>query len=376
MGPLPVSMNHMKYNLMIQDAFSRVVVEIPILDKSEAKSKLQNWMVQFMNVTNNTIKILRSDNGAEFKNNTLEQFLIRKGIVHEFAMPFEHHQNGKIERTNRTILEIARTILTASKLTITLWPWAFRHAAWIFNWTLHTDDHKTPFELLGNKKPSLEMLQVFGETSFIHDHNFKKDLLERVVIGYYLRITEDSKGWLFWIPGKKVNARSASVKFDKKLFYKPGTSHIQSIQVNNLFDKSMINEIDKQDKLITTISSTMNPDIVLPTTYRGAIHSDERDQWVAAINEELESMVEEDVFKSVELKQALAEVPHESILSPKWVFVKKPERYKARLVAQGFKQVHGINYDKTFAPTPTFNALQLLFSTTCLNNWQIKTFNV
>ncbi|MBW0468082.1 hypothetical protein O181_007797 [Austropuccinia psidii MF-1] len=221
-------------------------------------------------------------------------------------------------------------MLTASNLPITLWPWEFQHAMRIFNQNLHTDDDKTPFELLGNKKPFLKMLQVFGATSFIHNHNFKKDLSVREVIGYHLVIAEDPKGWLFWIPGKKVIARLVSVKFDEKLFYKPGTNYIKYIQVSNLFGKSMISKTDKQEELITTISSNMNPDIIFPTMYREAIHLNNRNQWIAAINEELESMVREDVFKSIELKQALAEVPHESILRTKWVFVKKPKRYKAQ----------------------------------------------
>ncbi|MBW0555671.1 hypothetical protein O181_095386 [Austropuccinia psidii MF-1] len=375
-GPFPVSLNQMKYVLMIQDVFSRVVVAIPILDKSEAKLKLQNWMIQFMNLTNNSIKILQSDNGAKFKNNVIDQFLISKGIIHELTMPYEHHQNGRIEQTNRTVSEMARTMLIASNLPSYLWPWAFRHAAWIYNCTLHTDNIKTPFELLGNWKPSLEMLRVFGATSFIHDDTFKKDLSARALTGYHLGIAEDSKGWLFWIPGRKSIARSASVRFDENAFYNTKHSDVRSIQISNLLDDSMIKEITRQDRLIATLSKETDPAIMLPTTYREAINSKDKDQWIGAIKDELKSMEEESVFEMVDLKQALAEVPHESILSTKWVFVKKPKRYKARFVAQGFKQIHGINYDKTFAPTPTFNALWLLFSTSCLKKWPIRTFDV
>ncbi|MBW0476963.1 hypothetical protein O181_016678 [Austropuccinia psidii MF-1] len=99
-GPLPVSINHMKYTLVIQDVFLSVVVAIPIMEKTDAKSKLQDWMTQFMNVINNTIRVLRSDNVEEFKNNNLEQFLESKGIIHEFPMPYEHHQNSRIKQTN------------------------------------------------------------------------------------------------------------------------------------------------------------------------------------------------------------------------------------------------------------------------------------
>ncbi|MBW0575212.1 hypothetical protein O181_114927 [Austropuccinia psidii MF-1] len=220
------------------------------------------------------------------------------------------------------------------------------------------------------------MLRIFGATSFIHDHTFKKDLSARAVTGYHLGITEDSKGWLFWIPGRKSIARSASVKFDETTFYDAKNSDVRSSQIGNLFDDSMIREINLQDKLIATILKETDPAIMLPTTYREEINSEDKDKWVGAIRDELKSMEEENVFEVVDLRAALAEVPHESILSTKWVFVKKPERYKARLVARGFRQIHGINYDETFAPTPTFNALRLLFLTSCLKKWLIRTFDV
>ncbi|MBW0476445.1 hypothetical protein O181_016160 [Austropuccinia psidii MF-1] len=124
------------------------------------------------------------------------------------------------------------------------------------------------------------------------------------------------------------------------------------------------------------MTTESDPGNVLPTTYRDAMSSPEKSEWLGAINKDLNSMDEEGVFEIIHLKHALLIVPHDSILSTKWVFVKKPECYKARLVARGFKQIHGINYDETFAVTPTFNALRLLFSTALLNKWPVKTFDI
>ncbi|MBW0566180.1 hypothetical protein O181_105895 [Austropuccinia psidii MF-1] len=100
MGPYGLSLNQKKYILMILDAFSHVVVAIPLSDKSESKTYLINWMKQFMNVTPYKIKTLRTDNGTEFKNSVLNDFLTQHGIIHEYSMPYEHHQNGRIEQTN------------------------------------------------------------------------------------------------------------------------------------------------------------------------------------------------------------------------------------------------------------------------------------
>ncbi|MBW0536703.1 hypothetical protein O181_076418 [Austropuccinia psidii MF-1] len=133
MGPYGVSLNHKKYILMIQDAFPRVVVAIPLTDKEEAKTYFIHWIKKFVNITTYKIKVIRTDNGAEFKNHILNDFLITNGIIHEYSVPYEHHQNGHIERTNQMISEMARTSMIAAKLPSFLWPLAFRHAVWIFN---------------------------------------------------------------------------------------------------------------------------------------------------------------------------------------------------------------------------------------------------
>ncbi|MBW0548615.1 hypothetical protein O181_088330 [Austropuccinia psidii MF-1] len=241
MGPYPSSLNHKKYILMIQDAFSRVVVAIALANKTEAKTYLINSIKQFMNVTGHRIKTVRTDNGTEFKNQLLNDFLVHYGIIHEYLMPYEHHQNGRIERTNWTISEMARTSLLAARLPSFLWPWAFCHSVWIFNRYLHADDTKTPFELLGKKCPSLDMLRVFGTKLFIYNHNFKKNFMPRATVGFHLGVSEDSKGWLFWVPGKNTIIKSASVSFDESTLYDGmvNASDVHSIQVKNIFNGSM-----------------------------------------------------------------------------------------------------------------------------------------
>ncbi|MBW0478885.1 hypothetical protein O181_018600 [Austropuccinia psidii MF-1] len=99
-SPYEPSLNHKKYILMIQDAFSRVVVAIPLSDKTEAKTYFINWIEQFMNITTYKIKTIRTDNGTEFKNHTFNNFLVQHGITHKYSMLYEHHQNRRIERTN------------------------------------------------------------------------------------------------------------------------------------------------------------------------------------------------------------------------------------------------------------------------------------
>ncbi|MBW0533154.1 hypothetical protein O181_072869 [Austropuccinia psidii MF-1] len=171
----------------------------------------------------------------------------------------------------------------------------------------------------------------------------------RGIVGYHIGIAPDSKGWLFWIPSKNSIVKSASAKIDESTFYKKGD--ISSIQALNVFDDSMIREIESQDKIISSLQSNCDISNMIPTNYKEAFKSNNFDDWKAAINDESARMNDEKVFKI-------------------------PERYKAQLVARGFRQIQGINFEETFAPTPTFNALRLLFSTAVLMKWEIKTFDV
>ncbi|MBW0499299.1 hypothetical protein O181_039014 [Austropuccinia psidii MF-1] len=361
-GPFPVSNYGKQYALVIQDIFSRLTEIIALIDKSEAKHQLRLWMIKFMNITKFAIQVVRTDNGAEFCNHYLNDYLKEKGIIHELSVPYKHHQNRQIERTNFTILEIARTSLIAANLPTSLWPYSFRNAAWIFNCTLHSDNKITPYKIVGSKKPFLFQLRVFGIKKFIFNHQAKKDLGAKTIIGYHLGIMVDSKGWLFWVLERGTVVRLARVKFDKDSYFNPkSTTHhtISKIQVDNLFDGSIIGQLNKQDSVISVLNSSNNPTEALPMTYNKAMSSLQAEEWKKAMLEGLNSMTEKKVFVSSNISKALKETPRESILSTKWVFAIKgsPERFKGWLVARGFQKIHGINFEETFAPMPTFGAL-------------------
>ncbi|MBW0538320.1 hypothetical protein O181_078035 [Austropuccinia psidii MF-1] len=360
-GPLPASIDHKKYALMIQDSFSRLTA--------------------FNNATDFKIKSIQTDNGTEFCNHFLSNFLKEEGITHEISIPYKHHQNGKIERTNRTISEMARTSLLAANLPNNLWPYAFKHTVWIFNRTLHANSKLTPYEIVGRKRPSLLTLRVFGAKSYIFNHSSLKNISTKGFIGYHLGITPDSKVWLFWIPDCKTVVRSASVKFDEETPFIAGSREnveLANIQVDDLFDASIIKQIEIQDLFVSEINSRHDIMDVIPVSYNDALISAESDGWKQAINEELQCMVDQDVFEFHDLGKALWEVPRESILSTKWVFTKKtrPQKFKSRLVARGFCHIHGINFKETFAPTPKFGALRMLFSIACEHAWPVLTFDV
>ncbi|MBW0572671.1 hypothetical protein O181_112386, partial [Austropuccinia psidii MF-1] len=155
MGPFPQSLDKFSYALIIQDYFSSLVAFIPLRAKSGAAEHVMHWIAQFERLTSKKIKRLQSDNGGEFNSRVMEEFLRKEGIVHEKTIPYDHHQNGKIERTNRTLAEAARSMLIQAKLPTNFWTYAFQQAAWVFNRVLHANQEKTPYELVINQKTDM-----------------------------------------------------------------------------------------------------------------------------------------------------------------------------------------------------------------------------
>jgi transposase InsO family protein len=79
------------------------------------------------------IKKIRSDNRTEFKNSKIEGFLEDEGIKHEFSSPYTPQQNGVVERKNRTILDMARTMLDEYKTSNRFWAEEVNTACYVIN---------------------------------------------------------------------------------------------------------------------------------------------------------------------------------------------------------------------------------------------------
>jgi transposase InsO family protein len=79
------------------------------------------------------IKKIRSDNETEFKNSQIEGFLKEEGIKHEFSSPYTPQQNGVVERKNRTLLDMARTMLDEYKIPDQFWAEAINTACYSIN---------------------------------------------------------------------------------------------------------------------------------------------------------------------------------------------------------------------------------------------------
>jgi transposase InsO family protein len=114
---------------------------------------LTKFLRRALNEFDVKIKKIRSDNGTEFKNTQVEDFLDEEGIKHEFLTPYTLQQNGVDERKNCTLIEMARTMLDEYKTSDRFWVEAINMACHATNHLyIHKLLKKTSYELLTSNK--------------------------------------------------------------------------------------------------------------------------------------------------------------------------------------------------------------------------------
>ncbi|GJR35443.1 putative ribonuclease H-like domain-containing protein [Tanacetum coccineum] len=163
-GPTFVSsLMHKKYCLVVTDDYSRFSWVFFLRSKDETSEILKNFIKEVENLVDKKVKIIRSDNGTEFKNKVMDEFCREKGIKREYSVARTPQQNGVAERKNRTLIEAARTMLADSKLPTTFWAEAVSTACYVQNRVLIVKPHnKTPYELFRGIKPAIGFMKPFG----------------------------------------------------------------------------------------------------------------------------------------------------------------------------------------------------------------------
>ncbi|GJU62384.1 putative ribonuclease H-like domain-containing protein [Tanacetum coccineum] len=112
---------HKKYCLVVTDDYNRFTWVFFLTTKDETSEILKNIIKEIKNLVDRKVKIIRNDNGTEFKNKVMDDFYGEKGIKREYSVARTPQQNGIAERRNRTLIEATRTILADSKLPTTFW---------------------------------------------------------------------------------------------------------------------------------------------------------------------------------------------------------------------------------------------------------------
>nr|GEW42522.1 retrovirus-related Pol polyprotein from transposon TNT 1-94 [Tanacetum cinerariifolium] len=163
------------------------------------------------------VRIVRTDKGTEFLNQTLHAYFVAEGILHQTSVAQTPEQNGVVERRNRTLVEAARTMLSAAKVPLFFWAEAIATACFTQNRSLVIPHHeKTPYHIINDRKPSVKFFHIFGSLCYIVRDGENLDKMkekgdECIFVGY----STQSRAYRVFNKRTRVIVKTIHVNFDE-----------------------------------------------------------------------------------------------------------------------------------------------------------------
>nr|GEV65083.1 hypothetical protein [Tanacetum cinerariifolium] len=301
-------------------------------------------------------------------------------------------QNGVVERRNRTLVEAARTMLIFSKALMFLWAEAVATACYTQNLSLiHTRHNKTPYELVHNKKPDLTFLRVFG--AFCYPTNDSEDLGK-------LQPTADIGIFVGYAPSRKVlvpvnsagTPSSTSIDQDEpSLSHSPSSSPLQSLCLHQgvavestLVDENVFASVDNDPfinifalKPTSAASSFGDASSAESTNVTQTFHHLIKcNCWFQAMQDEIYE------FDRLQVWELVPQPDYVMIIALKWIYKVKLDEYgdvlknQARLVAKGYRQEEGIDFEESFSLVARIEAIRIFIANAANKNMTIYQMDV
>ncbi|GKA66995.1 retrovirus-related pol polyprotein from transposon TNT 1-94 [Tanacetum coccineum] len=207
-----------RYTLVIVDDYSRYTWTRFLKDEIEAFNQFEIFNKRIQNQLGCTIVSIRTDHGREFDNEVqFGEFCNANGITHNFSAPRTPQLNGVVERKNRTLQEMSRTMLNEQSLPQKFWCNTVDTSTYILNRILiRAILGKAPYKLLRGRKPTLDYFRVFGSKCFIlntKDYLTKFDPKSEECI--FLGYSQNSKAYIILNKHTRKVKESLYVIFDE-----------------------------------------------------------------------------------------------------------------------------------------------------------------
>ena len=119
-------------------------------------------MNEVENQLDKSIKALRTDRGHEYLTKQFEELCIEKGIIRKLTTHYTPQQNGVVERRNRTLLDMTRSMMAQTNLPISFWGDVLLTVAYILNKVASKSVSSTLYELCTGNKSNFNDLRPWG----------------------------------------------------------------------------------------------------------------------------------------------------------------------------------------------------------------------
>nr|GEX39709.1 hypothetical protein [Tanacetum cinerariifolium] len=217
-GPMWVaSINGKKYILVIVDDYSRYTWTLFLRSKDETPEVLKEFLPMIQRNLQALVITIRTDRGTEFLNKTLNAFFKKEGIENQTSTARSPEQNGVVERRNRSLVEAARTMLSASKLPLFFRAEVIATACCTQNRSIIIPTHdKTTYHIINDRKPSIKHLYIFSCICYITRDGENLDKMKEkedpcILVGY----SNQSKGYRVYNKRTRMIVESIHIRFDE-----------------------------------------------------------------------------------------------------------------------------------------------------------------
>lgn len=437
-GPMRIpSMGGSRYLITFTDDFSRYCEVYFLKTKDETFEIFKRYKAMVENLQERKIKELKSDGGGEYISNEFGDYLDEHGIFHDVTPPRTPQLNGRAERPNRSLVEMARTMLIDCELPVTLWAEAIKTAVYIRNRSPSKPiGDVTPFELWFGRKPAVGHFRRFGckAVALIKEgtsHKFAPKGRTLALVGYCPK----SEAYRLWVKGTTQIKISRDVRFienenctdetatqpetvettwlpveftnsTQTVIRNPTAQDPQQDPVPNNDEppppavkkrgrppkqpddpgkQRETEPVRRSSRLIQKKQCSCEDSTCTnfagavttpdpPKTVKQALASPDADKWKEAMDAEMQNLRSHEAWELVERP---ADQP---IIGSKWVFsIKQTEsgtKYKARLVAQGFSKRPGIDFGDTYSPVIRKSTIRLIFAIAAEYGWAVHQLDI
>ena len=375
-GPFPLSKGNSKYSLTFLDDFSHYITVYTIPNKLSltVQEYFARFVITLETQTGRKVKRLRTDGGGEY-GGALTPFLQSLGVTHESTAPYTPQSNGKAERINRTLNKSVRAMLFHANMPESFWAEAIVTAAYVWNFLpSNAIGGQIPYELWFNQRINpnqLSALKPFG--CIVHNLVPKQRCHGKLasqstrgcIVGYH-----SSTSYKIWDFERQCFDNTHDYIIRETEFPTAqdfGESSQQSTPPSSApspeTEREIFDEIEVLPPPSATALSIQRPEFGdEPASFSDALQSPIAQKWIDAMKAEFQSISANKTWTLCDLP------PGRKCIGTKWVFrIKRDgnnniERYKSRIVAKGYAQIAGLDFEKTFAPVVRIESVRCLFA--------------
>ncbi|KAJ9565695.1 hypothetical protein OSB04_001661 [Centaurea solstitialis] len=381
-GPFRSATRHgERYFVTFTDDFSRYGYVYLIKHKSKTIEVFRTFQNEVENQLNRKIKTLRSDMGGEYLSQEFQDHLRSCGIVAQLTPPRTPQHNGVAERRNRTLLDMVRSMMSRTALPISFWGYALETAARVLNLVPTKKVSKTPSEIWSGEVPSLAYLKVWGCEAYrtkcllLEGHGFLKgNLISKETSGSQIDLEEIQESTS--VETDVGTSSQQHVVEPTVVEPQQRVTQESDIQPPPVRRSDRVRHAPERYNLLISDGDDTQVDLDEPASYQEAMAGLEAAKWKEAMESEMQSMYDNQVWDLVD------HIPSLKIVGHKWVFKKKTDMdgkvhtYKARLVAKGYTQTHGVDYDETFSPVAMLKSIRILIAIAAFHDYEIWQMDV